>query len=80
MTATSDRQITPSKITAWPDCDHDMTLRRAVDAGQLSEASSPIGSFARLRTGKLLDTGVRDVDEMKVISALCAFAASATAV
>ena len=33
----STRLITPSKITAWLDCPHYLTLRGRVDAGQLAE-------------------------------------------
>ena len=34
MTGKPNRLLTPSKITAWLDCAHYLTLRRAVDAGR----------------------------------------------
>jgi uncharacterized protein len=47
--------MTPSKITAWLDCPHYLTLRRRVDSGELAEPEQPFGSFARLLAGKGLD-------------------------
>ncbi|MBX7133245.1 MAG: hypothetical protein K1X67_11265, partial [Fimbriimonadaceae bacterium] len=51
----STRLITPSKITAWLDCPHYLTLRGRVDAGQLAEPNPTLGSFAQLlqRKGEL---------------------------
>ena len=40
--------LTPSKITAWLDCDHYLTLRKRVDAGHLEVEFTPLGEFARL--------------------------------
>jgi uncharacterized protein len=51
----STRLITPSKITAWLDCPHYLTLRGRVDAGQLAEPNPTLGAFAQLlqRKGEL---------------------------
>lgn len=48
------RLITPSKITAWLDCPHYLTLRNKVDEGELTEPEPTLGSFARL----LMEKGV----------------------
>jgi predicted RecB family nuclease len=53
--ATEERLLTPSKITAWLDCAHYLTLRNQVDDGSLRMPSQPFGSFARL----LLDKGMQ---------------------
>ena len=50
----SGRLLTPSKITAWLDCAHYLTLRRAVDAGAIAEPATGFGAFARL----LMDKGL----------------------
>lgn len=42
------RLITPSKITAWLDCPHYLTLRNKVDDGELAEPDHTFGSFAQL--------------------------------
>ena len=42
------RLITPSKITAWLDCPHYLTLRNRVDDGALTEPDPIFGSFAQL--------------------------------
>ncbi len=52
----TERLLTPSKVTAWLDCAHFLTLRHLV----------------------LLDSRARDVDDMRLISALCAFTEYAT--
>jgi uncharacterized protein len=44
--------MTPSKVTAWLDCPHYLTLRHRVDTGRLAEPKQPFGSFARLLTQK----------------------------
>ena len=44
--------LTPSKVSAWLDCDHYLTLRRQVDAGILKAAHPPFGSLARLLADK----------------------------
>ena len=46
---------TPSKITAWLDCPHYLTLRGQVEAGLRDEPRPVLGSFARLllRKGEL---------------------------
>lgn len=53
-TLVSGRLLTPSKITAWLDCAHYLTLRGLADAGALQPTNEGIGSFARL----LMDRGV----------------------
>ena len=42
------RLVTPSKITAWLDCPHYLTLRNKVEDGELKEPDQIFGSFARL--------------------------------
>lgn len=46
------RLMTPSKITAWLDCPHYLTLRSQVDGGLRSEPETSFGSFARLLADK----------------------------
>jgi uncharacterized protein len=48
----ADRLLTPSKITAWLDCAHFLTLRNRVDDGLLAEPDPTYGSFARLLVAK----------------------------
>jgi uncharacterized protein len=48
----ADRLLSPSKITAWLDCGHYLTLRDRLDAGLLQTAVTGIGSFARLLADK----------------------------
>ena len=48
----NQRIVTPSKITAWLDCPHYLTLRTKVDDGQLSEPNTIFGSFSRLLQAK----------------------------
>jgi len=50
----ADRLLTPSKITAWLDCAHYLTLQDRVDAGTISPGTSGFGSLAQL----LVDKGV----------------------
>jgi predicted RecB family nuclease len=50
----TDRLLTPSKITAWLDCAHFLTLQHDVDAGALVVDRSPFGEMAQL----LLDKGL----------------------
>jgi predicted RecB family nuclease len=49
------RLLTPSKVTAWLDCPHYLTLRNQVDAKLLDEPKSVFGSFARLLADKGLE-------------------------
>ncbi|TMS54796.1 TM0106 family RecB-like putative nuclease [Mycobacterium sp. DBP42] len=44
--------LTPSKITAWLDCPHYLTLRHQVDEGLLPQPKSMFGSFAQLLLSK----------------------------
>ncbi len=55
MTSTSptDRLLTPSKITAWLDCAHYLSLKNQVEDGSLTVAATPFGEMARM----LLDKG-----------------------
>jgi predicted RecB family nuclease len=46
------RLITPSKVTAWLDCQHYLTLRSRVEEGSLAEPKSVFGSFAELVMAK----------------------------
>ena len=48
----TQRVVTPSKITAWLDCPHYLTLRSKVDDGQLPEPDAVFGSFSRLLLAK----------------------------
>jgi uncharacterized protein len=49
------RLLSPSRITAWLDCSHYLTLRHRVDNGELAEPEQLFGSFARLLVQKGLD-------------------------
>lgn len=49
---THARNITPSKITAWLDCDHMLTLTHEVDDGVRPAPSGGMGPFAHLLTEK----------------------------
>lgn len=49
-----ERLLTPSKITAWLECDHYMSLRNMVESGKLS-VTTPFGSFAQLVVDKGLE-------------------------
>ena len=46
------RLMTPSKVTAWLECPHYLTLRSQVDSGQLNDPKPVFGSFARLVADK----------------------------
>lgn len=48
----SGRLMTPSKVTAWLDCPHYLTLRGQVDAGVIEDPKPVFGSFARLLADK----------------------------
>ena len=47
-----ERVISPSKITAWLDCPHYLTLRTRVEDGLLVEPDTVFGSFSRLLQAK----------------------------
>lgn len=47
-----DQLLTPSKITAWLDCDHYLTLQHEVDGGQRAVASSAFGEMAQMLLAK----------------------------
>lgn len=44
----TERLITPSKITAWLECSHFLSLRNRADAGTLRVEPRPLGSLADL--------------------------------
>ncbi|MGA7689768.1 MAG: TM0106 family RecB-like putative nuclease [Jiangellales bacterium] len=50
----ADRLLTPSKITAWLDCSHYLTLRHEVDEGLRDAAPHLFGEMAQM----LLDKGL----------------------
>lgn len=56
MTTTSDsaaeRLLTPSKITAWLDCAHYLTLQHQIETGARSKSTQPFGAFAQLLVDK----------------------------
>jgi len=52
--ARSERLLTPSKITAWLDCAHYLTLKHQVEGGTRPGPPVAFGSFARL----LMDKGL----------------------
>lgn len=54
----SERLLSPSKIAAWLECEHYLTLRREIDEGSRSEPSVGMGEFARL----LLEKGLEHED------------------
>lgn len=47
-----ERLLTPSKITAWLDCPHYLTLQNQVDEGLLQRPRASFGSFAELLVSK----------------------------
>lgn len=49
----AERMLTPSKITAFLDCDHYLTLQHQLDAGELTIRTA-VGSMARM----LMDKGL----------------------
>ena len=49
-----DRLLTPSKIMAWLDCAHFLTLQHHVDAGTLASPAAGFGPMARV----LMDKGL----------------------
>lgn len=52
MTGFAERLLTPSKVTAWLDCPHHLTLSAQVDEGTLQRPESTFGSFAELLVSK----------------------------
>jgi len=50
----AERLLTPSKITAWLDCGHFLTLKHEVEAGTRTVERSPFGEMAQM----LLDKGL----------------------
>lgn len=49
------RLITPSKVSAWLECPHYLTLRTRVEEGLLTQPKSVFGSFAELVIAKGLE-------------------------
>jgi predicted RecB family nuclease len=52
MNSARERLMTPSKITAWLDCPHYLTLREQVDTGRRDEPDRTYGSFTHLLQDK----------------------------
>lgn len=48
----TDRLLTPTKITAWLDCDHSLTLQHQVEVGTLQLDGHGFGAFAQLLADK----------------------------
>ncbi|WP_234783364.1 TM0106 family RecB-like putative nuclease [Mycolicibacter heraklionensis] len=57
--------LTPSKITAWLDCAHYLTLRNRVDNGSLPQPKSTFGEFAKLLLEKGLQHEQQCLDEYR---------------
>jgi uncharacterized protein len=51
----AEQLLTPSKITAWLDCAHYLTLKHQVEAGEREQPSGGFGAFARLIADKGLE-------------------------
>ena len=52
-TGIADRRLlTPSKITAWLDCAHYLSLQHQIETGLRSKPSLPFGAFAQLLVDK----------------------------
>ena len=47
-----ERTVTPTKITAWLDCAHFLTLTHQVDDGTREAPAGGMGAFARLLADK----------------------------
>ena len=61
-TVGAERLLTPSKITAWLDCAHFLTLRHEVDRGEREQEPQLLGEMARM----LLEKG--DAHEKEVLA------------
>ncbi|WP_346742456.1 TM0106 family RecB-like putative nuclease [Rhabdothermincola salaria] len=48
----TDDILTPSRISAWLECSHAVTLERRVDNGEMTRPASGVGAFARLVADK----------------------------
>ena len=51
----AERLLTPSKITAWLDCEHFLTLKHEVEAGTRIVEFSPFGEMAQMLMAKGLE-------------------------
>jgi predicted RecB family nuclease len=51
----AERLLTPSKITAWLDCEHFLTLKHEVEAGTRKVEFSPFGEMAQMLMAKGLE-------------------------
>jgi hypothetical protein len=51
----ADRLLTPSKITAWLDCAHFLTLQHEVEAGSRPKPSGQFGEMAQMLVDKGLE-------------------------
>lgn len=63
--SSSKRLLTPSKVTAWLDCPHYLTLRNRVEDGLLVETKAGFGSFAELLMAKGLAHEQQCLDEFE---------------
>ena len=50
-----ERLLTPSKVTAWLDCAHFLTLQHQVDDGTRTKPTGGMSEFAQLLMDKGLD-------------------------
>lgn len=55
MPATRTRLLTPSKVTAWLDCPHFLTLQHEVESGTRERPYGALGELARLLMAKGLE-------------------------
>jgi predicted RecB family nuclease len=65
MTTTEPRLLTPSKLTAWLDCAHFLTLQHEVDDGRRPEPTGTLGALARLLMQKGLDHELACLEELQ---------------
>src|SRR5690625_4557720 len=61
----AEHLLTPSKITAWLECAHYLTLRNQVDAGTLPQPKSTFGEFAKLLLAKGLKHEEQCLDDYR---------------
>ena len=61
-----ERLLTPSKITAWLDCAHYLTLKHEVEGGGRPKPGQPFGSFAKLLMERASNTRPPSSLDMKL--------------
>lgn len=69
----TEHLLTPSKITAWLDCAHYLTLKHQVEGESRPRAKQPFGSFAQLLMDKGLEhesavLAAYEADGLRVLS------------